>query len=564
MGTNVCEELLGLLALAGVKQIFGMTGDALNPFLDAIRRDGRFEWIGIRHEETGAFAAAAQAKLTGDLAVCCGTVGPGAIHLINGLYDAKRDHAPVLAITGHVPLSEQGTGYFQEVDIRKLFDDITVYNELINSPAQLPRLARQAIQTALTHGGVAHLSIPTDIIAQDVPNSIFSHDIFVPKAQMMPCAGELKKVADLLNQGGKIAILAGDGCRGSHNELLALAKILNAPIVRTLRATDVIEYENPYWIGGIGMFGTPHGMKALNDCETLLMLGSDFPYSQFLPNHKNIIQVDIRPEHLGKRCPVSIGVIGHLHPTMQALAPLLKENANTEFLSNLQGMREDWDAKMDSKADPLRGKENRIPPQAVTRMACDLASDDAIFIADVGLITGWAARHMRMRGSQRLLGSFNHGSLGVALPAAIGAQLLDRDRQVIAMAGDGGFNMMMQDFITAVRYDLPIVCIVYNNRKLGFVEVEMQASGMPKYGTKLVNPDFAAYAEVCGGKGMKVTNPIELEGALKEALASRKPVILDVMVNPDELLMPPKIDAAHAWGYSVAKIKEVFVDDEIH
>lgn len=563
MTRNVCEELLELLASAGVKQIFGMTGDALNPFLNAIRKDGRFEWIGIRHEETGAFAAAAQAKLTGQLAVCCGTVGPGAIHLINGLYDAKRDHAPVLAITGHVPLTEQGTGYFQEVNIRQLFQDVTVYNEFINSPAQLPRVGQQAIQTALTQGGVAHLSIPTDVISQTVPESNLAHEIFVPKAQMMPCPGEIKKVAELLNQGGKITILAGDGCRNSQDELLSLAKKLNAPIVRTLRATDVIEYDNPYWVGGIGMLGTPHGISALDQSEILLMLGSDFPYSQFLPTHKKIIQVDIRPEHLGKRCPVSLGVIGHIKPTLQTLLPLVKDNSHTQFLSQLQKLRNEWDKKMDGKANPLRGKENRIPPQAVTRLACELADDNAVFIADVGLITGWTARHMRMRGNQRLLGSFNHGSLGVAMPAAIGTQLLDRQRQVIALAGDGGFNMMMQDFITAVRYDLPIICIVYNNSKLGFVEVEMQASGMPKYGTKLVNPDFAAYAEACGGKGMTVTRPELLKDALKEAFASKKPVIMDVMVNPDELLMPPKIDAAHAWGFSVAKIKEVFVDDEI-
>jgi pyruvate dehydrogenase (quinone) len=310
------------------------------------------------------------------------------------------------------------------------------------------------------------------------------------------------------------------------------------------------------------MLGTPQGMRALDDCDTLLMLGSDFPYSQFLPTHKKIIQIDIRPEHLGKRCPVSIGIIGHLEPAMKALEPLLIQRTDNEFLIKMQTLRQDWDQKMNKKADPLRGKENKIPPQAVTRMACDLADDDAIFIADVGLITGWTARHMRMRGTQRLLGSFNHGSLGVALPAAIGVQLLDRTRQVIAMAGDGGFNMMMQDFITAVRYELPITFIVYNNQKLGFVEVEMQASGMPKYGTKLLNPDFAAIAEACGGQGITVTQPSEFKNSLKQAYASEKPTILDVMVNPDELLMPPKIGPAQAWGFSVAKIKEVFVEDE--
>lgn len=403
MTKTVCETLLEVLVDTGVQQIFGMTGDALNPLLDAIRRDGRFEWIGVRHEETGAFAAAAQAKLTGNLAMCCGTVGPGAIHLINGLYDAKRDHAPVLAVTGHVPLTEQGTGYFQEVDIRNLFQDVCVYNEFINSPAQLPRVAQQAVQTTLTQGGVSHLSIPTDVINQDVPASSLAQKVLLPKAQIMPCPDELNRAAGLLNQGGKISILAGDGCRGSRAELLELAETLNAPIVRTLRATDVMEYENPYWIGGIGMLGTPQGLAALDDCDTLLMLGSDFPYSVFLPTDKNIIQVDVKAERLGKRCPVSVGIIGHVKPTLQALAPLVKRNPESAFLKKLQDQRQKWDVRMDSKADASRGKQGKVAPQALTRLACDLAADNAVFIVDVGLITGWAARHLRLRGEQRLL-----------------------------------------------------------------------------------------------------------------------------------------------------------------
>ena len=563
MSNTVCETLLEILAEAEVQQIFGMTGDALNPLLDAVRRDGRFEWIGIRHEEAGAFAAAAQAKLTGKLAVCCGTVGPGAIHLINGLYDAKRDYAPVLAITGHVPLTEQGTGYFQEVDIRNLFQDVCVYNEFINHPAQLPRVALQAVQSALTLGGVAHLSIPTDVISQEVPASPLARKVVRPSAHMMPCPDELARAADMINQGEKITILAGDGCRGSRDELLQLAEKLNAPIVRTLRGTDVMEYDNPYWIGGIGMLGSFQGIAALDECDTLLMLGSDFPYSVFLPTGRNVIQVDIKPERLGKRCPVSVGIIGHVQQAMQELMPLLKGNQNTAFLSQLQKQRQKWDARMDSKADPARGKPGRIAPQAVTRLAGDLAQDDAVFIADVGLITGWAARHLRLRGGQRLLGSFNHGSLGVALPAAIGVQLLDRQRQVVALAGDGGFQMMMQDFITAVRYELPATFIVLNNRKLGFVEVEMQASGMPKYGTSLVNPDYAAIAVACGGQGRVVAEPGELKAAIQTAYATPAPYILDVQVNPDELLMPPKIQAAQAWGFSLAKLKELFIEEEM-
>lgn len=560
MTKKVSEVLLDVLAPISTRQIFGMTGDALNPFLDAIRRDGRFEWMGVRHEETAAFAAAAQAKLTGKLGLCAGSTGPGALHLINGLYDAKRDSAPVLAITGHVPLSEIGSSYFQETNLKAVFEDICVYNEYISDPKQLPRLAQQAVQTALTEGGVAHLSIPSDVINLDVPDSHLARDILIPKSTMMPCPEELEKTADALNRGGKITILAGDGCRGAKEELLALAQKLSAPIVRTLRATDVVDYEHPHWIGGLGMLGSPQGVAAMDACDTLLMLGTDFPYSVFLPTAATIIQIDTKAAHIGRRCAVDIGVVGQVRATLMELIPLLTGNNSATFLSGLQSRRRNWDIKMDKKAS--MENKTKIPPQAVTRLASDMADDDAVFVVDVGEVTAFAARHLRIRGTQRVLGSFNHGSLGVALPAAIGVQALDRNRQVIALAGDGGFGMMMQDFVTAVRYELPLVCIVYNNQKLGFVELEMQASGFPRYGTKLVNPKFDEFANVCGGKGIKVTRPEELRDALATAMSARKPYIIDVEVNPDELILPPKLDAAQAWGYSLAKLKELFVEEE--
>lgn len=560
MNKKVCEMILDILAPVSTRQFFGMTGDTLNPFLDAIRRDGRFEWMGVRHEEAGAFAAGAQAKLTGKLGLCAGTTGPGALHLINGLYDAKRDRAPVLAITGHIPTSEQGTSYFQETNLKGIFEDICVYNQYLSSPAQMPRMLQQAVQTALTEGGVAHISIPSDIINMEVPNSSHMREIMIPHATMMPCPGELQKSADILNKGGKITILAGHGCHGARDELLALAKKLKAPIVRTLRATDVMEYDNPYWIGGLGMLGSPQGIKAIEECDTLLMLGTDFPYSAFLPNGKNIIQVDIKAAHIGRRCAVTVGIIGHVKPTMVELTKLLTQNPDDAFLSKAQTRSAAWDKTMDKKASLKKRK--LTPPQAVTRMACDLADDDAVFTVDVGEVTAFAARHLRMRGTQRLLGSFNHGTLGVAFPSTMGVQALDRNRQCVALCGDGAFGMMMQDFVTAVRYELPLTIIVYNNEKLGFVELEMQATGFPKYGTKLVNPDFAAYAEICGGKGISVEKPEQLEDAIRTAYASKTPYILDVKVNPNELILPPKIDPAHAWGYSFAKLKELFVEGE--
>lgn len=560
MSKRVSETLLDIVAPISTRQFFGMTGDTLNPLLDAIRRDGRFEWMGVRHEEAGAFAAGAQAKLTGKLGLCAGTTGPGALHLINGLYDAKRDRAPVLAITGHIPTTEQGTSYFQETNLKGIFEDICVFNQYISSPAQLPRMAQTAVQAALTKGGVAHLSIPSDIIHQEVPNFESYRDILIPKSTMMPCPGELAKAAELLNKGGKIVLLAGDGCRGARIELLELAQTLNAPIVRTLRATDVMEYDNPFWIGGLGMLGSAQGVDAIDGCDTLVMLGTDFPYGAFLPKDRNIIQIDIDPSHIGRRCDVTVGIIGHVRPALVELSKIVKDNSDTQFLEKAQQRRAKWDRKMDSKAS-LANRE-LIPPQGVTRLAADLADDDAVFIVDVGEVTAFAARHLRLRGQQRLLGSFNHGSLGVGLPGAIGTQALDKRRQVVALCGDGAFGMMMQDFVTAVRYELPLTCIVYNNQKLGFVELEMQATGFPKYGTKLVNPDFAAYADICGGKGIAVHRPDELEDAIREAYNSPKPYILDVFVNPDELIMPPKIDPAHAWGYSFAKLKELFVEGE--
>ena len=434
MSKKVCEMILDILAPVSTKQFFGMTGDTLNPLLDAIRRDGRFEWHGVRHEEAGAFAAGAQAKLTGKLGLCAGTTGPGALHLINGLYDAKRDRAPVLAITGHIPTSEQGASYFQETNLTGIFDDICVYNQYLSSPKQMPRMVQQAVQTALTEGGVAHISIPSDIINQDVPDSDLYRDIMIPQATIMPCPGELQKAADVLNKGGKIAILAGHGCHGAREELLALAETLKAPIIRTLRATDVMEYENPYWIGGLGMLGSPQGVKAVEECDTLLMLGTDFPYSAFLPSGKNIIQVDLKAAHIGRRCAVTVGIIGHVKPTMVELTKLLTPNNDDAFLSKNQERSDKWNKIMDKKAS-LKGRK-KVPPQALTRLACDLADDDAVFTVDVGEVTAFAARHLRMREAQRLLGSFNHGTLGIAFPSTMGVQALDKKRQCVALCGD--------------------------------------------------------------------------------------------------------------------------------
>jgi pyruvate dehydrogenase (quinone) len=561
MSHTLCDELLELLHGICVKRIFGITGDALNPFVDAIRRDGRFEWITVRHEEAGAFAASAQAKLTGRLAVCAGTVGPGGLHLLNGLYDAKKEYAPVLAITGQVPESEYGNNYHQEVNLEAVFNDVCVYNQVVRSADQFRRLAQQAIQTALNEGGVAHLNIPVDIISRPLPDDGGRRRMFYPRHEITPSDETLDDAAAVLNRSGKVTILAGAGCADAQRELLDTARLLQAPITHALRGTDILPYTEPHRIGGIGHLGTPQGNEALAACDALLMVGTDFPYRAYLPDNADIIQIDVRSSNIGRRCAVDHALVGHARPTLQALARRLQQKDDKSFLSGLQARRGKWDQHMDRKADIRRSKDV-IHPQSVMRMAGDLANDDAVFVSDVGTVTVWAARQLRLRQGQRLLGCFNHGSLGGCMPAAMGIQSIDTERQVIAVCGDGGFGMTMADFITAVKYDLPIIVIIFNNSKFSFVELEMQAAGYPRYATELTNPDFAKYADICGGEGVRITRPDEVRPAIERALASRKPFLIDAIVNPDELVMPPSITAAEAWGFAVGKTKELWLEME--
>ncbi len=539
MSRTLCDELLDLLHGVCVTQIFGITGDALNPFVDAIRRDGRFEWITVRHEEVGAFAASAQAKLSGKLGVCCGTVGPGGLHLVNGLYDARRDYAPVLAITGQVAEAEIGNQYHQEVDLVSVFQDVCVFNQAVRSPAQFVRVAQQAIQAALDKGGPAHLTIPVDIIGAKLPNLDAKRSIFRTSKVSTPTDEALNAAVSALDKAKSVTILAGAGCAGASAALIDVAERLQAPITHALRGTDIVPYDHPLWIGGIGHLGTKQGNDALDSCEALLMVGTDFPYRAFLPNGIDIVQIDVRPENIGRRCPVTHALVGDANATLSRMAERLAPKSDTTFLTSIQAARERWDEKMDAKA-AIERSSDVIHPQAIARLAGNLANDDAIFVADVGTVTVWAARQLRLRRGQRLIGCFNHGSLGVGLPAAMGAQSLDRDRQVIAFCGDGGFAMLMADFVTAVRYDLPVIIIVFNNEKFAFVELEMQAAGYPRFATDLVNPNFANFATDCGGHGERIEKPDEIEPALKRAFASRKPYLIDAAVNPDELVLPPE------------------------
>ncbi len=562
MKINVCDFMIEKLAAHGVKHIMGITGDALNAFTAAIRTNKQIQWITVRHEEAAAFAASAQADLSGDLAVCAGTIGPGAIHLINGLYNAKRDGAPVLVVTGQVPRNEIAGRYFQEVDQQKLFDDVCVFNETLYSKDQLPRILQQAMQAAITQRGVAHLAIPTDITLQSINVDANEFAVFPANAPILPPADDIVAAAKLLNKASHVSLLIGRGCQGARAEVIQLAEHLQAPIAHSLKGTDVLPFDCPYSIGGVGHVGTPHGMDVLDECDVLLMIGTDFPYSAFLPKHGNVIQINLNPTHLGARCPIKVGLHGDSKRTIVELRKHLDKKTKNPSLGSLQKKRDKWIDKVDNKFS-IEKTKGPIHPQSVILEINKLANDDAIFVGEVGEVTVWVARHLRMHGTQRLIGSYNHGSLGVGLPAAIGAQLHYPKRQVIALCGDGAFTMLMGDFVTAVHYQLPITIIVLNNGKYGFVELEMEAAGYPRFATDLVNPDFAKVAEACGGVGISVHEPDKLVPGLQEAFNNNKPTIVDIHVNPNELIIPPQIELKNAWLFTQGKLKEMFIERDI-
>jgi len=562
MSQNVWEILLDILEDCSCKQIFGIFGDAINPLADALRHDNgkRFEWVGVRHEEVAAFAAGAQAKLTGKLGLCAGTVGPGAIHLLNGLYDAKMDHAPVLAMTGQVPRAEIGTDYHQEVNLDRLFDDVCVYNQTVIIPQQMPRLGLLAAQTALARNSVAHLSIPTDVGPEKALKESLEHPVFIQQSKVIPTFPELQRLADTLNHSQRTTILVGWGARGGSNQVLALAEILQAPVVHALKGKVVISNQSPYWAGGIGMLGSTCGMEAMEHCDVLLMLGSDFPYQQFYPKGKEIIQINTAAEHLGKRAGIKQGLVGDVTETLKLLIPLLKNHTHDAFLKQIQKKRAEWEALCLKRA--TRTAKKVAHPQAVAYAINKYAQDNTIFTADTGEVIIWMAQFIEMRGHREFIASFNHATMANALPQAIGLQFLDKKRQVIAMCGDGGFSMLMGDLITAVTHQLPIKIIIFNNGVLGLVKMEMESTGFPEWGIRLHNPNFADCAKAMGAQGIRVENPADVDAAIKRALSMDGPVVVDVLTNPDELVVPPKIKPANVWGFSVSKMKELWAVKE--
>jgi pyruvate oxidase len=556
---KIGDVLLEILADAGVKYIFSIPGDGINDLVEAIRQQDKIRMIQVRHEEAGAFAASAVAKLTGGLAVCMGTSGPGAIHLLNGLYDAKHDHAPVLAISGHVETQYQGTEVHQEIGIRQLFANVSVFNQTVHSGSQLPRLVEEACRAALFRRGVAHLVVPKDIAQEKVAEAKKRSTFIYTKSVQVPHQGDLQRAADLLNKSQKVAILAGIGAKEAAGELVEVAQRLQAPIVKALRGKDILPDEHPLVVGGLGLLGTRPGLDAVMSCDLLLMVGTDFPYYEYYPENTPAIQLDIDGNQIGRRYPIEVGLVGDARPTLAALAPLLQPKEDKAFLEGLQRDMQTWWEK--AAIDEEIGLPP-IHPQAVAAAISRQASDEAIYCCDTGNVTVWAARHLRIRGTQQFTLSGGLASMGYGLPAAIGAQLTFPDRQVIALVGDGGFAMLMADFLTAVKYELPIAVVVFNNQKLGMIEAEQEVLGHPAFKTSLHNPDFAAFAVNCGGQGEKVTQPDQLETAVGRALASGQPYLLDVMINPDELPFPPEIKIEQALGFAKGKALEMMGSKE--
>jgi pyruvate dehydrogenase (quinone) len=572
---TVAELIIDALADHGVTTVWGVVGDALNPVTDAIRREDRIEWIGVRHEEAGAFAASAQAQLTDRLAVCMGTVGPGAIHLLNGLYDAKKSHAPVLAITGQVPREDIGTDFFQEVDNDALFADVSVFNKTIAHPDQLPQLLEEAVNAAISERGVAVLSIPGDVGGLELPKDV-ARPRFVPLTPPAAAAAEsVRAAASVLNDAKRVTLLVGQGARHARDEVLQLAATLSAPMVLTLKAKEGFDDDNEFEIGQSGLIGNPATAEAFAACDVLLMLGTDFPYRNFYPSGKTVVQLDNRGPHIGRRTAVDHPLVGDTKLTLQGLLPLLEQKAEGHHLEVARKAYQAWGRLQAHLTDPaydhkpkglLRRKVDNpdvlIRPELLAACVERHADPDAIFTTDTGMSTVWLSRFVRMTGSRRLVGSYNLGSMANAMPQALGASALDRTRQVVAFCGDGGLSMLMGDLITAVSHDLPVKLVVFDNGRLGMVKLEMEQVGLPEFGTVLHNPDFAAMAEAIGMHGIRVTDPKEVDGAVQAAFAHRGPVLLDVVTNPDEIAVPPRPTLEQGWGFAIAKSKEFLVSPE--
>jgi pyruvate dehydrogenase (quinone) len=550
MAHTVSDLIVETLRNAGVRRVYGLPGDSLNGFTDALRRDGTLSWQLVRHEEAAAFAAAGEAAVTGELAVCAGSCGPGNLHLINGLFDANRSRVPVLALAAHIPSAEIGGNYFQETHPQELFRECSVYCELAGAPGQFPHVLDIAIRSAIERRGVAVLVVPGDVLLQSADEAGPAAVIRRSRQVARPGDAELDAAAEVLNEAGRVTILAGAGCAGAHDEVIAIAAALQAPVVHTLRGKEFVEYDNPYDVGMTGLLGFSSGYRAMEGCAALLLLGTDFPYRQFYPKDATVLQVDSRGEQIGRRTRVDVPLLGTVKDTIEALLPRLTGTAGS---GHLEQMRKDY-AKARAQLDDLAVNDrNRTPmhPQFVARTIDRLAADDAVFLPDTGTPVVWAARYLHMNGKRRLVGSFTHATMANALPQAIGVQASHPGRQVIALSGDGGLAMLLGELITLRQQQLPVKIVVFSNGALSFVELEMKAAGFVTYGTELENPDFAALAQALGMHGQRVERPNDLEAALQAALDHDGPALVEAVVARQELSIPPAITYEQIKGFTL-------------
>lgn len=554
MAKKVAEQIVETLEQAGVKRIYAVTGDSLNEINEAVRKNGHIQWIHVRHEETGAYAAGAEAQLTGELACCAGSSGPGHVHLVNGLYDAHRSGASVLAIASAIVTHEAGTNYFQETNTIKLFDDCSYYNRLADNPEQVVRMLQGAMQAAISMKGVGVFGLPGDVAAWDAAEPISSACSFPTRSHVVPAAADLAELSRLLNEAKKVTIFCGIGAKEAHDEVVELSQRLHAPVAYTFKAKMEIQYENPNEVGMTGLLGMPSGYHSMHGAEVLLLLGTDFPYESFLPDDNTIVQIDINAQRLGRRAKLHKGLCGDCKATLQALLPLIHPKDDDHFLAEQLALYKKVKNYLFASAE-VKGKEDNIQPEYLISRVNEVAADNAIFTVDTGMTCVWGARYLQATGRRKMLGSFNHGSMANALPQAIGSALAFPGRQVFALCGDGGLSMTLGDLATVVQYKLPIKVVVFNNHSLGMVKLEMAVAGLADWQTDMYNPDFARIAQAMGMPGYNINKPEEVPNALKVALATEGPVLLNVITDPNALAMPPKVEFSQMLGFAESMYK---------
>ena len=558
MAKTAADQIAEMMIEAGIQRVYGVVGDSINPIVDAIRRtDGKLRWVHCRNEEVAAFAAGADSLLGGQIQACAGSCGPGNLHLIQGLYNSHRNGAPVFAIAGQVPTRFLGTEYFQETHPERIFRDCSHYCEAAYTAVQAATMSRMAIQTAITKRGVGLVCIPGDTLAQAAAVDLPTHPFSTDTPRIRPTDNDLEKLAEIINSARRPVIFGGEGCRGARDQVLALSQKLNAPIGFSYRGKDILEADNANAVGMTGLAGWGGLQHGLERCDVFIMLGTDFPYADFIPKQPKIVQVDSDPSHLGRRAPLTLGLCGHVAETLEALLPRIKpRNDDRAFLDEVlvahQKAMKDLQVYVEHG-----GSDGKLRPEQVGDAVSRVCADDSIIIADTGMCIVWAAQHLRMRRGQRVITSFNHGTMANAMPDSIGAQMAFPNRQVIAFCGDGGLSMLMGDLLTIVTEKLPIKIILFNNSTLGMVRLEMMVGGYPFWGVENDNPNFSAIAKAIGFHSERVERKADLAPAIERAFAHPGPALLDITTDPNALSAPPKATYEEARGFALAMTRMV-------